>query len=304
MKINKSKKRLAIISTLLTVVVALILAISLGVINNHNNPVIAKVNGQKIRKNEIESKLNTMFASGSTPEIEKLPPEVIEILAKDIYVEKELDKRIKKSKIIKDEEVQNKLKDFTKKVTRQAYLESIIKEKITEKTVRDRYVELVNEIAGKREMHLRYIVTKTEKEAEIAKAAALSTGFANAAKKYSIDQSTASNGGDLGYVLENNLGQEFYNIITSLKKGQISKPIQTKFGWNIFKVEDIRDAKADSFDDVRAALEEEMKKEAVKKVFSEIADSAKVKILVKTEDLSDKGENKIRIENEKPATQK
>ena len=62
-------------------------------------------------------------------------------------------------------------------------------------------------------------------------------GFKKTALKYSNSES-ASNGGLIGWVKEDNLNLTIKKIISELKIGQISKPIRTSSGFIILKIED------------------------------------------------------------------
>ena len=62
-------------------------------------------------------------------------------------------------------------------------------------------------------------------------------GFQKTAIKYS-NSDTASNGGLIGWVKEDNLDLTIKKIISSLNIGQISKPIRTTSGFIILKIED------------------------------------------------------------------
>jgi len=302
-KINQ-KKKLILSSIALTAVVGSLLVASIGFLKRKNDTVIAKINGEKIYRSEVEKKLKAMIPQDSEANLEKLPKEILEILVKDIYVGKEIDKKVAASKIAKRKDVKEKIEEYSKKIARQEYLDSIIKEKITPEAVKNKYVELVNELSGKREIHLRYILTKTEDDAKKAhKELKSGKSFAEVAKKYSIDESSAKNGGDLNYILEDNLGKEFFDIISPMKKGQISAPIKTTYGWNIFKVENFRNAEAGSFESIKASLEEQMKKEEVKKLFVDISESSKVEILIKSEAEQVKPEPSEQKSEEKPAEQ-
>ncbi len=66
------------------------------------------------------------------------------------------------------------------------------------------------------------------------------TGFKNAALIHSISD-TASLGGLIGWVKEDNLNDNIKNIIKTLKIGEISKPIRTSQGFLIIKIEDIKE---------------------------------------------------------------
>ena len=52
---------------------------------------------------------------------------------------------------------------------------------------------------------------------------------------------TASNGGLIGWVKEDNLNLTIKKIISNLKIGQVSKPIRTSSGFIILKIEDERE---------------------------------------------------------------
>ncbi len=62
--------------------------------------------------------------------------------------------------------------------------------------------------------------------------------FAKLAKEYSEDKATAQNGGDLGYISRTDrLVPEFIKASFALKKkGDISKPVKTVFGYHLIKL--------------------------------------------------------------------
>ena len=66
------------------------------------------------------------------------------------------------------------------------------------------------------------------------------TGFKNAALINSISD-TASVGGSIGWIKEDNLNNVIKNEINKLEIGQYSKPIRTSAGFLIIKVEDIKE---------------------------------------------------------------
>ena len=66
------------------------------------------------------------------------------------------------------------------------------------------------------------------------------TGFKNAALIHSTSD-TASTGGFIGWVNEDNLNKTIIDLIKNLDKGQYTKPIRTSGGFLIIKINDIKE---------------------------------------------------------------
>lgn len=252
-----------------------------------NEVTVAKVNGQKIFKSEVERKLHDIFDSESqavkTPEINKLPKEVLEILIKEVYLEKELAKEVAKSKIAKNQEVLAKIADAKNKILRQAYIDDLTKAEVNDASVNNKYLELSKELDGKKEYSISHIVVKTEETAnKLLKelTSSKSAKFSDLAKKYSIDEESSNKGGSLDYILEDNMIKEIAEVATTLKINEVSKPIQTKFGWHLIKVSDVRDAQSLPFEAVKESIKNQLTQDVVNKINSKITNNAKIEILI------------------------
>ena len=73
--------------------------------------------------------------------------------------------------------------------------------------------------------------------------------FADLAKKYS-EGPTAQKGGDLGYFTEGRMVKPFEEVSFKMKKGEISDLVRTRFGYHIIKVEDVKEARAKTLEEV------------------------------------------------------
>lgn len=62
--------------------------------------------------------------------------------------------------------------------------------------------------------------------------------FAEAAKEYSDDNTTADKGGDLGFIKKGEIAPEFEAVAFALKPGQLSEPVRTQFGYHLIKIEE------------------------------------------------------------------
>ncbi|EDR5084428.1 peptidylprolyl isomerase SurA [Salmonella enterica subsp. enterica] len=66
------------------------------------------------------------------------------------------------------------------------------------------------------------------------------TTFAAAAKEYSQDPGSANQGGDLGWATPDIFDPAFRDALTKLRKGQISAPVHSSFGWHLIELLDTR----------------------------------------------------------------
>ena len=101
------------------------------------------------------------------------------------------------------------------------------------------------------EVHARHILIKTspimsdqQAEAKIQQIARdIDSGkitFAAAAQKYSEDPGSANQGGDLGWASPTIYDPAFRDAVMKLKKGQISQPVRSSFGWHLIQLLDTR----------------------------------------------------------------
>ena len=63
---------------------------------------------------------------------------------------------------------------------------------------------------------------------------------------------------DLGWNTKNDLPDEIIDATFSLKKGEISKPIESSFGWHILKIIDSKERKEVSYEEVKKQFENEL----------------------------------------------
>ena len=88
-------------------------------------------------------------------------------------------------------------------------------------------------------LNASHILVKTEPEANVVYYDVThGMGFEEVAKEKSLCPSKKK-GGSLGWFGRNQMVKEFETAAFSLKKGEISKPVKTQFGWHIIRVDDI-----------------------------------------------------------------
>jgi peptidyl-prolyl cis-trans isomerase D len=75
--------------------------------------------------------------------------------------------------------------------------------------------------------------------------------FAELAKKYSQDEGSKNKGGDLGWLTRGRTVKEFESAVFNLKKGGISKPFKTQFGYHLAQLDDYEKEYKSTFAEVR-----------------------------------------------------
>ena len=75
--------------------------------------------------------------------------------------------------------------------------------------------------------------------------------FAKLAMAHSADPGSKKNGGNLGWVTQGSFVQAFEQTVASLKKGEISKPVKSQFGYHIIELIDRKEARIRPLDEVK-----------------------------------------------------
>src|SRR5215211_2063900 len=88
------------------------------------------------------------------------------------------------------------------------------------------------------QVHAAHILLPTREEAEAARVRVVEGGedFAAVARELSTDESTAPNGGDLGWFTRKEMVAPFAEAAFALEPGSISDPVETEFGWHVIQV--------------------------------------------------------------------
>ena len=143
--------------------------------------------------------------------------------------------------------------------------------------------------------HVKHILIKsgpqmTEQEAEhsiqnIYRQIQAGKTFEKLAKQYSVDAATAVKGGDMGWVVSNELVPQFADVMEKLPLGAVSAPVKTPFGWHIMQVVERKtedDSVAFQRQKVRGMLQQKRFSEAVKTWQQQLRAQAFINVLDKS----------------------
>jgi peptidyl-prolyl cis-trans isomerase D len=97
--------------------------------------------------------------------------------------------------------------------------------------------------------------------------------FAEVAKANSQDPGSAVKGGDLDFFARGAMVKPFEDTAFAMKKGDISALVESDFGFHIIQLTDIKAAKQRSFEESKAELMEDAKKQQAQKKYAELAET-------------------------------
>jgi peptidyl-prolyl cis-trans isomerase C len=237
------------------------------------NTVVAKVNGIEITESEIQFAENEVDLSNIPPKERRRA--LVEHLAQ-IHL---MADAAEKAKFGSGADFDARMKYYRLRALREAYIEKNVRNSVTTEAAKAHYDERVKSIPVQQEIRARHILVKTEDEAKkIAKEIEGGADFAEAAKKYSQDDAGEA-GGDLGYFSPGQMLKEFEVVAFATPVGKVSAPVQTKHGWHLIKVEDKRDRKLPSFDEVKDQIVASMTKAKLQNAVLEMYNSAKIEYI-------------------------
>ena len=114
---------------------------------------------------------------------------------------------------------------------------------------------------------------KKKKVDEVLEKAKKTKDFGSLAKQFS-EAENASKGGDLGWIRKGMLGEQIESILFSRKAGDLSGVLTGRDGFHIFKIEEIKEEKQKSFEEVKDQILQTLRKEKAKGEASRRADDA------------------------------
>jgi len=244
--------RLPVIRALGTCALATSLCLPLSAPRAQDNPVVARANGVDIRVSDLafaEDEIGAGMPQQLSPDQKR--DYLITYLC-DVVV---LAQAAEQQKIADRDDVKRRLTFDHNRVLMEALLRDVGKSAVSDDAMHKVYDDAVKQMTTEEEVHARHILVPTEEEAKAIEAE-LKKGadFATLAKAKSKDPGAAE-GGDLGYFTKDQMVPEFADAAFKLKKGEISDPVHTQFGWHIILVEDRRSKPTPTFDQVKGQLE-------------------------------------------------
>jgi peptidyl-prolyl cis-trans isomerase D len=148
---------------------------------------------------------------------------------------------------------------------------------VTEQALKDYYETVKERFTTQEQRHGRHILitvgdgvddAAAKKQAEeLTAKAKTGVDFAQLAKENSKDAGSAQQGGDLGLATRDVFVGPFGDALFSMAAGEIRGPVKSQFGYHVIKLEEIQPGHVKTFDEARAELEADYRKERAQNLF-------------------------------------
>lgn len=230
------------------------------------------VNGVTISADRIDAHIKTAIGQGrpDTPQLRTAVED--ELISLELMAQDAINNGLDKTA-----ETQRQLE-----IARQSALISMFvqdhftRHPITEDDIRREYDKL-KKSTTEVEYKARHILVKEENDAKkILSRLKKGAKFNQIAQKQSLDKGSSVKGGDLGWSLSSNFVPPFANALKELKKGKLSEPVKTEFGWHIIKLDDVRDLKFPAYQEVRKNISQHLQQQSIQKAIGNLRAIAKI----------------------------
>ena len=169
---------------------------------------------------------------------------------------------------------------WRRRALRDAYFDRSVRESISDADAKKFYDSQVGTVKPEEEVRARHIlVDSKDKAREVFEKIAHGSDFAQLAKEYSKDPGSKDQGGELGFFTRGQMVPQFEEAAFKLKKGEVSEPFESQFGWHILRVDDRRQRAAPAFEAVKDRVVASMIHQKAQQVATDLRGKAQIEYI-------------------------
>jgi len=260
----------------LVVKIILVLSIQSVSAKEPSSIVAAKINNHVISAQDVLNAINILPQN-----VKKRPlPEIYPRIVNELINQYLITKRAYEEKIDLDTNVINLIQKSKDQILAKYWLNNFVRNETREEKVNQFYDNYLKSFSGFKEANASHILVKTREEAiSIIEKLNKQSIFSELARIHSTGPS-GKNGGELGWFAPGQMVKGFENATFALKKGETTQePVETKFGFHIIKLNDIRDAKPKKLDEIRDNIIDQITKNSLANLEKKIRKNHEITIV-------------------------
>ena len=238
--------------------------------------VAAKINNHVISAQDVLNAINTLPQN-----VKKRPlPEIYPRIVNELINQYLITKRAYEEKIDLNTNVIKLIQKSKDQILAKYWLNNFVRNETREEKINQFYDNYLKSFSGFKEANASHILVKTREEAiSIIEKLNKQSIFSELARIHSTGPS-GKNGGELGWFAPGQMVKGFENATFALKKGETTQePVETKFGFHIIKLNDIRDAKPKKLDEIRENIIDQITKNSLANLEKKIRKNHEITIV-------------------------
>lgn len=235
---------------------------------------VAVVNGKAIPKASFEQYVQQLRGRTKVDSVEASKSLVDQLVMEELLVQ-EADKQ----KLAEDPEIKRQLAMVQRSLLASSVIRRMLNDNSpTEDAIKKEYETATAAMKGKEYKASHILVDSEDKAKEVIAELKKGGNFAELAKTKSSD-SSAGNGGDLGWFAPSMMVPPFAQAVAKMEKGKYSDaPVQTSFGWHVILLEDVRDATPPSMEELKPQITQMLQSRMVNDYLEKLKTGAKVEV--------------------------
>jgi len=265
-----------IIRNLTATTLGLVLVGALALPVQAADTVVAKVNGKAITDQDMK-----LAESEIGSDLQSYPADVRRRYLVEFIIENQIFADAATSeKLASGPAYEQRLAYYTRRALRDQFFDTKIRDGVSEAEAKKVYDQQVATLKPEEELRARHILVETEALAkELSEKLKKGEDFNKLAAENSKDPGSKSKGGDLGYFTHGRMVPQFDEAAFKLKKGEVSPPVQSQFGWHIIKVEDRRPRALPAFEQVKERILASLTNRKAQEVAGELRQKAQIEYI-------------------------
>lgn len=236
---------------------------------------VAVVNGQPITKADFDQYAQQLRGKAKVDSAEASKALVDQLVMEELLVQEAA-----KQKLADDPQIKQQLEMVQRNLLASTVVRRMLSTNApSEDAIKKEYDTAIAAMKGKEYKAAHILVDSEDKAKEIiAELKKDASKFAELAKTKSSD-SSAAQGGDLGWFTPSMMVPPFAEAVAKMEKGKYTEqPVQTPFGWHVILLEDIRDATPPSLDELKPQIAQMLQSKMVNDYLEKLKSGAKIEV--------------------------